>query len=152
MSLHGLDELGEHAAGRRWMKERNRAAAYPATWLVVYDAQAALPAELEGFRHVFASVSGMVDSGAALGDELADRRLGAERRQKLHVRVANAYKRRLDALLGDGLAMLQRHLEHLAVELDGSVQILDRHADVVNQLEHGRPSLTGARPRASGLD
>ena len=69
----------------------------------------------------------------ALGEELADRRVVAERREQLDVRVADAQQRSLDALLGDRLAVLERHLEDLAVELDRGVEILDGDADVVDE-------------------
>ena len=49
--------------------------------------------------------------GPRLARNLPDRRVVAERREQLDVRVADAQQHRLDALLGDGLAVLERHPE-----------------------------------------
>jgi hypothetical protein len=51
--------------------------------------------------------------------------------------ISHSQERGLDALLGDGLAMLQRHPEALRIELDRRIEILDRDAEMVDCLEHG---------------
>ena len=60
---------------------------------------------------VRAAVGGVVEARAPLGEELARRRVVAERAQQLDVRVADAQQHRLDTLLGDRLAVLDRHAE-----------------------------------------
>ena len=73
---------------------------------------------LERARDVVAAVGGVVNPGTALCEELAYRRVFCQRREQLDVRVSNPQQRSLDTLLGNGLAVLEGHLEQLAVELD----------------------------------
>ena len=79
----------------------------------------------------------MVKARSAPREELSDRRVRAERAQQLHVAVAHAEQHGLDALLLQGLAVLDGHAQPLAVESDGLVEILDRHSYVINASEHG---------------
>jgi hypothetical protein len=53
------------------------------------------------------------------------------------VAVADAEQHGLDALVLDGLAVLELHVEALAVEGDRLVEVLDRDADVIYAFEHG---------------
>src|SRR5439155_23277945 len=122
---------------RARVKERDAAVADPAPRLLVDQPQSVRAAALERLDHVGAAVGRVVETGPALGEEAADRRLLGERSQELDVRVADAEERRLDALLGDRLAVLERHSETLGVELDRSVEILDCDADMIDCLEHG---------------
>ncbi len=62
---------------------------------------------------------------------------GAERAQQLDVALADAQQHRLHALLLHGLAVLHRHPEAIGVEQDGLLEVLHRHADVVDPPEHG---------------
>ena len=119
------------------MKERNPAVADPAPGLLVDQAQSARPALLEGLGDVGAAIGGVVKPGPAFGEKAPDRRVLAERPQQLDVRVADSQKRRLDALLRDGLAMLQRHPEALGIELDRRIEVFDCDPEVVNCLKHG---------------
>ena len=52
--------------------------------------------------------------------------------------VADVEQRRVDALLGDRLAVHERHPEHVAVEGQRRVDVLDGDADVVDRGQHGR--------------
>src|SRR5947208_3013630 len=131
-----LDELGQDAARSRWMQECHEAPSDSAPGLMVNRPQATLLAELERSGDVLAAVRGVVDAGSALCDEPPHRRVVAQRREQLDVRIPDAEKRRLHPLLRDGPAMLERHLEELAVQLDRRIEVLDRDADVVDALEH----------------
>ena len=44
----------------------------------------------------------------------------------------------LDAELLDRLAVLQRHPEAVAVQLDRAVEVGHGHSDVIDPVEHGR--------------
>ena len=68
---------------------------------------------------------------AALGEEPPDRRLGPERAQQLDAALAGAQRRGLDALLLDGLAMLEPRAEELRVGRDRLVEVGDGDADVM---------------------
>ena len=62
------------------------------------------PRALEGRVDVVDRVGDVVQAGALRCQELANRRLGAERRQQLDVAVADVEQRRLDSLGLDRLA------------------------------------------------
>ena len=79
---------------------------------------------------------------AALGEELADRRVGAERREQLDVVLADVEQDRLDALGLDDLAVHERHLVVALVERERRVDVLDGDADVVDAGEHA-PIVSG---------
>ena len=68
--------------------------------------------------------------------ELCDAGLGPERRDQLEVTVTDVEQRRLDALVGDGLAVDQREPEHLLVEGQRVVNVSNRYAGVVDGFEH----------------
>ena len=84
------------------------------------------------------AVGDVVQAGPLALEELPDRRVGAERLQQLDVAVADVEQHRLDALLLDGLAVGERHLERPLVERERGVEVVGRDADVVDQPEHGR--------------
>ena len=86
-------------------------------------------------------VGDVVQARALAGQELADRRVRAERREQLDVVLADVQQHRLDALLCDDLAVRERQLEALAVELERGLDLLDGHADVVDAAEHSSRSL-----------
>src|SRR2546425_512610 len=117
--LGWLHQLSEHTPRSGRVEERHEAPSDAAARLLVDHGQPTLPAELERCRDVLAPVGGVVDSRSALRKELADRRILPERGKQLDVGITDAKERRLHTLLGDGFAMLDRHLEKLAVELDG---------------------------------
>jgi hypothetical protein len=135
VSFRGLDELCQDAAGRRRVQEGDTAAADPPARLLVDQSQAAVTAEGECARDVVAAVGGVVKAGAALAQELSDGGVLAQRREELDMRVANSEQHGLYALLLDRLPVLRRHLEQLAVELHGGVEILDGDADVIKCVE-----------------
>ena len=60
----------------------------------------------------------------------------AERAEQLDVALADVEQDRLDALLGDRLAVGQGHAEGTLVKLQCRVEVVDRDADVIDPVEH----------------
>src|SRR5918995_30427 len=77
-------------------------------------------------------VGDVVHSRAAIREELADRRVLAERREQLDAALADPHRDGLDALLGDRVAVLDAGAEEALVGGDGLVQILDGDAEMVD--------------------
>jgi hypothetical protein len=119
------------------MKEGDPAVTDPAPGLLVDQPEPAGAALLESHVHVGTAIGGVVEPRTALGEEAPDRRVVAQRLKQFDVRVADAQKRGLHALVGDGLAVLQRHSETLRVERDRGIEIFDGDPDVIDCLEHG---------------
>ena len=91
----------------------------------------------EGFEltpQVSHLVGDVVDTRAAVGEELADVGLVTKRGEQLHAVLTNTEGRRVDALGFDGLAPLELGAEQAPVRLDGLVEILDRDPEMVNAL------------------
>jgi hypothetical protein len=137
--LGGLNQFCQDAAGRARVEEGDAAVADAAPRLLIDQLQPVRTAPLELLGDIRAPIGRVVETGATLGEKAPDGRFVTERSQQLYVRVADAEEHRLDALLGNRLAVLERHAEPLGVELDRSVEILDCDADVVDCLEHGEP-------------
>jgi hypothetical protein len=78
----------------------------------------------------------VVQARASLGEELAHCGVGTERLEQLDVAVADIEQDSLDALLGDRLAVNERHPEHVAVALERFVDVVDGDADVVDRGQH----------------
>ena len=76
--------------------------------------------------------------GPALREEPADRRVVRERAQQLDMALADVEQHRLDALLGHGLAMDDRHAVRPLVQRERGIQVRDGDADVVDPLKHLR--------------
>lgn len=87
---------------------------------------------LERGRHVAHLVGDVVHALAAPGEEPPDGRVLLERREELDAAVAEAHRRRLDALVLDPLAVLEQAAEQALVRPDGGVQIRDGDADVMD--------------------
>ena len=79
----------------------------------------------------------------ALGKEPADRRVGPEGGEQLHPAATHLHRGGLDALVGDRLPMLELRAEEAAVGLDGFIQIVYRHSEMVN-LPHGHAAMLAA--------
>ena len=137
MPLRGLDQLGEHPAGRLRVQKRHAAASDANAGLLVDQPYACGSHGLEGRLDVVRPVRHVVKAGSTPGEELPNRRVRTQRPQQLDVGVADTQQHGLDSPLLHGLAMLERHAEPLAVERDGVVEVLDRHSYVVNASEHG---------------
>jgi hypothetical protein len=74
----------------------------------------------------------VVHPRAALGEELPDGRLLAERREQLDPALADPERRGLDALVRDGLPVLDARAEQPLVGADGLVEVLDGDAEVMD--------------------
>ena len=77
-------------------------------------------------------VGDVVHAGPALGQELAHRRLFAERCKKLDAALAHLQRRGLDALLGNRLAILEPRAEDALVGRHRLVEVLDCDAEMVD--------------------
>jgi hypothetical protein len=119
------------------MKECDPAVTDPAPGLLVDQPEPAGAALLEHLGDVRAAIGRVVEPGAALGEEAPDRSFLAEWPKQLDMGIADSEEHRLDALLGNGLAVLQRHAKALRIELDCRIEILDGDAEMVDCLKHG---------------
>ncbi len=118
------------------MQERDLGAADTGARLLVDHPQAGGPQIVERARDIIHAVGNVVQARAALGEEPADRRVCAQRRQQLDMALTDVEQRGLHALLCDRFPMHQRHAVRVAVDGDRGVEVLDRHADVVDAAEH----------------
>ena len=82
--------------------------------------------------HVGDLVGDVVHPFTPLREETADRGVVAERGEQLDAALADAHRRRLDALLLDPLAVLEPTAEQALVRRHGGIQVGDRDADMVN--------------------
>jgi hypothetical protein len=83
----------------------------------------------------------MVHARPAAGEKLAYRRFVTKRCQQLDAALADTNGRRFDALLLDGVSVLDLGAEQSAVCLKGLVEILDGHSEMMNPLRlHARRS------------
>ena len=104
----------------------------PGPGRLVDQLDAVLRQALELGRDVGDLEGQVVHPGPAPGDEPADRRVRAERREQLDPAAAEPHRRGLDALVGDQLAVLELGAEQARVRLDGLVEVGDGQADVVD--------------------
>src|SRR3989442_10216694 len=95
--------------------------------------------------HVVDLERDVVHPGPALGHELADGRVLAERAKQLDPALADEERRRLDALLDDGVAVLEPSPEQPLVRVDRLVEILDRDAEVMDSARRHEAMLDHAR-------
>ena len=113
----------------------------PAMGLLVDQLHALLGEALQLALEVAHLVGDVVHAGPAVGKELANRRLIAKRRKQLDAAGANAYGSGFDALLGNGVAVLDLGAEEPAVGIEGFVEVLDGQPEMVNPLRvHARGS------------
>jgi diacylglycerol kinase (ATP) len=156
----GLDELGEDPAGGGRVQERDLRPADAAPRRLVDQPHPGRPQRVERAGHVVDPVGHMVEAGTPPGQEAADRCVLAEGGEQLHVALADVEQRGLHALVGQPLAVHERHAVRVAVNRDGGVQILDRDTDVIDAAEHGgectlaavRIALAANRASGGGLD
>src|SRR3954453_5312475 len=81
-------------------------------------------------------VGPVVQARAALGEELADRRIVVERGEQLDMVLPHVQQRRLDALRLHGLTVHQGEPISVDVEVDRLLEVAHREADVVDAPEH----------------
>jgi len=82
--------------------------------------------------HVGDLVGDVVHPRAPAGEELADGSLVVERCEQLDASGADEHGRRLDTLVLDQAAVLELGTEQPDIGLEGLVQVLDGHAEMVN--------------------
>src|SRR5215210_4321327 len=103
---------------------------------LVDELHAAVLERLQRLLDVVGLVGDVMDAGAALGQEPADGRVRAQRRQQLHVVLADVQQDGLDALLGHRLAVDERHGVGALVKGDRRVEVLDGDTHVIDAREH----------------
>src|SRR5947209_3613479 len=111
MSVGGLDDLGEDAAGRARVYEGYSGAADPGPRVLVDQPQAGRRQRSKRVLDRRDSVGDVVQAGAPAGQELAHRRVWGKWLEQLDVTVANVQQRGFDALLGDRFTVHERHPE-----------------------------------------
>src|SRR5215213_6681615 len=109
--LRRLDELGEHAAGRLWVYERDSAVPDAHARLLVDQPEPFRAGLIQRGVDVAGLVRHVVEARAGALDEAADGALRVGRAEQLHVRLPDPEQRGLHAELLDGLAVLERHPE-----------------------------------------
>src|SRR5262249_20265791 len=134
--LRGFDDLGQHAAGRLGVQERDAGLPDADTRLLIDQLYAGRLQLLERVVDVGDGVGDVVKARAALLQVLADRRVGAEWAEKLDVTLADVEQDGLDTLGLDGLAMRERHPERPLIERDSAVEVVGGNADVIDSAEH----------------
>src|SRR5262249_22329677 len=118
------DHLREHPVEAVRVDERDFEAEQPAPGLLVDQLRTFLGELPDGLADVGDLVGNVVHAGPALGQELPDRRLLAERSEQLDAAGADAQGSGLHALVGDSLAMLDLGPEQALVGRDGLVEVL----------------------------
>lgn len=78
----------------------------------------------------------------ALGDELADGRVRAERREQLDSVVADAQRGSFDALMLDARPVLECRAEEALVGRDRRVEVGDRDTEMMNSLRRHERDVT----------
>src|ERR1700682_2710558 len=119
------DHLREDAVDGVWMDECNLQSEQPAAGRGVDQLGARGLEGGERDENVLYLVGDVVHPRAARGEEPADRRLGAKRRQQLDPAHPDAHRRRLDALVGHRVAVLDPRAEQPLVGGDGLVEVGD---------------------------
>src|SRR4051794_3253559 len=94
------------------------------------------PPELRG--HVVDLEGDVVHPGAPFRDEPPHRRVLGKRTQELDPARADPQGGRLDALVGDLLAVLELPAEEVGVDEDRGVEVVDGDPDVVDAQRHSR--------------
>jgi hypothetical protein len=81
----------------------------------------------------------------SLGEELADGRVGASRREQLDPTLAEEEKCDLGTLVVQGLPELDLSTEQPPVRLDRPIEVVDRDPDVVDAADRHPGDATGGR-------
>jgi len=104
----------------------------PAPGSFVDQLRAAGSKLVEGRADVLDLVRDVVHARAARGEKFADRRLVTERGEQLDAVGADPQRRRLDALVRNGLAMLEPRAEEPLVGRQRLLEVLDGDTEVMN--------------------
>ena len=114
------------------MHERHLEAEHAHPRLGVDQLRAATGEVAERSADVIHLVGDVVHPGASLREELPHRRVVSERREELDAALADAHRRRLDALVLDANAMLDATAEETLVRANRLIEVVDRDADVMD--------------------
>ena len=134
-------QLCQDPAGRVGVEERDLEPEEPLSGLLVDERHSGGGQPLELAGDVVDLEGEMVHPGAPVGEESPDGRLRAERGEQLDPALADPERHRLDALVGNGLAMLELRPEETAVRLYGGLEVLHGHADVMDPSDHARDAI-----------
>ena len=97
-------------------------------------------------------VRNVVHARASLGKKASYRSIVAGRGEQLDPALAERDRRRLDALVGQNLAMLERAAEEYGVRLDGFGEVGDGETYVMNGEGLHAPDATPRRGHAAAVD
>src|SRR4051794_10853909 len=147
---HGLDELGQNAAGALGVQERDLRAPDAGARRLVDEPQAGLAGGVQRGLDVRHLVGDVMQPGAPRGQEAPHGRLLGQRREQLDVALADVQQHGLDALPRDGLAVHERHAVGPGVELDRRLEVGDRDPYVVDAAEHPPECTLGRGPDRGG--
>src|SRR4051794_8183292 len=136
VSFRRLHDLGEHAARRPGVHEGHARSPDARPRRLVDEPKPRGPQALELGLDVGRLVGDVVKPRPVLGQELADGRVRAQRRQQLDVALADVEQDGLDALGLHRLAVDEVEVEVGVVERERRVEVLDGDADVVDAREH----------------
>src|SRR5438067_8488967 len=125
------DQLREDAIEGVRMQERDLEAEEALSRPVVDELDTLFLQLVERALYISDLVRDVVHPGPALGEELADGRVLAQRREQLDPSFSDAQRRRLDALLRNRLAMLDARAEDALVRRHRLVEVGDRDAEMV---------------------
>src|SRR4051794_11588378 len=120
--------LRENAVDGIRMDERDLQAEHPGARLVVDELRTVALQRFERRSDVPDLERDVVHSGAAGGEEAADRGVVLERREQLDAAAAHAHRDGLDALIGHRRAMLQLAAEQPLVGAERLVEVVNGHA------------------------
>lgn len=110
-------------------------------WLVVDELDSLRGEAFQLTSKIAHRIRDVMHARPAGGEELADRRLLAKRREELDAALADAHRRRFDTLLGNRVAMLHLSAEQPPIRVDRVVKIFDGDSEMVNPLRvHARGS------------
>src|SRR5205085_10529102 len=126
------DHLREDSVDGMRVDERDLEAEEPLPRLVVDQLRAAFGEVRQRLAQVVDLVGDVVHARPAVREELADRRVGAERGEQLDAALADADRSRLDALLRHELAVLELGAEEPLIRRERLVEVLDGDAEVVD--------------------
>src|SRR5581483_6161153 len=147
------DELCQNAAGRLRVDERDLEPEQPDARALVDQLRAGGAQAVELGADVGDGECDMVHARASPGEEAADRRV---RPEQLDAALPDPERRRLDALLLDPLAMLDRRAEERGPALDRDVEVVDRDSEMVDPFHASSaaisPAVANLTPRSRHAD
>jgi hypothetical protein len=116
------------------MDERDLETEEAAMWLLVDHVHVLIGEVGELAPEVIDLIGNVMNSWAAVGEELPDRRLLAERRQELDAALSHPNRGGFDTLRLDHVTPLDLGPEQPTVRVDRFVEVLDRDAEMMDPL------------------